>query len=746
MAHVDRLLVLSLLAITSCGGAAATSGATPTPGPAIIPVAPAPTAPLTPPAPSATEPQPPVAQRRPHDVSAPAGTRDDPYYWIRDDERKSSDVLDYLKAENAYTTAMLAPIEPLEQTLFAELRGRIKEDDSSVPVLDDGFWYYTRYETGKQQPIHARRKGTMNAPEEILLDGNQLAEGHAFYRIGTYEVSRNGRLLAWADDTVGRNQYVLHVKELSTGTVLPDTATNVSPSLAWANDNKTLFYTGKDAVTLRQDRVFRHTLGAAAAADELIFKEDDGSYYVGVGGTKSKKYIQIYASATTNTEIRLIDADAPAKPPAVFLPRSKDHEYSIDHLDGRFVILTNAEAKNFRLVTVPEGKQSDRKQWKELIPHSADMFIEGFALYHGFIAATVRTGGLEKVRVLPARKPAYFLDAQDPTYAMSVKDTPDANAKRVRYAYDSMVSPSSVFEADVGTRKRELLKQQPVPGYNQDLYASEYLHATASDGTLVPISVVYKKTTARDGTAPLLVYGYGSYGISMDPYFSSMAVSLMDRGWVFAIAHIRGGQEMGRPWYEDGKLMHKKNTFTDFIAATEHLVASKYGARDQVYAQGGSAGGLLMGAVLNLRPDLYRGVIAEVPFVDAVTTMLDETIPLTSNEYDEWGNPKDKAAYDYMLSYSPYDNVKAQAYPSIYVRTGLWDSQVQYYEPAKWVARLRAKKTDANLVVLDIDMTSGHGGASGRFDRLKQVARELAFLLYVHDRGDRRVGWPAAKN
>jgi oligopeptidase B len=737
MVRFPRILALPLLLVAACGGASATQ---PPAAPAASPTPESPAASAAPVPPSG--PQPPVAKRQAHAVAAPAGTRDDAYYWIRDDERKNPEVLGYLTAENAYTKAMLAPVEPLEQKLYAELRGRVKEDDASVPVLDDGYWYYVRYETGKQQPIHARRKGTMKAAEEILLDGNQLAEGHAFYRIGTYRVSRNGRLLAWADDTMGRNQYALHVKDLVTGKLLPDTATNVAPSMEWANDDKTLFYTGKDEVTLRADRVFRHVLGTATY--DLVFQEDDGSYYVSVGATKSRKYIQIVAGATTNTEVRLVDAAAPAKPPVVFLARSKDHEYSIDHLDGRFVIATNSEAKNFRLVTVAEGKQADRKAWKDLIPASPDLLVEDFAVYHGFVAASVRTGGLEKVRVLPNGKPAYFLDAPDPTYAMSVIDTPDAGAKQVRYGYNSMVAPSSVFAADVATRKRTLLKQQEVPGYDLTQYTSEYLHATAADGKQVPISVVYKKTTPRDGTAPLLVYGYGSYGASMDARFSSMAVSLMDRGWVFAIAHIRGGQELGRAWYEDGKLMNKKNTFTDFIAATEYLLAQKLGARDQVYAEGGSAGGLLMGAVLNLRPDLYRGAVAQVPFVDVVTTMLDETIPLTTNEFDEWGNPKDKAAYDYMLSYSPYDNVKAQAYPSIFVHTGLWDSQVQYYEPTKWVAKLRATKTDGNLVVLDVDMTSGHGGASGRFDRLAQTAREMAFLLLVHDRADARAGWPGA--
>ena len=685
----------------------------------------------------------PVAQARAHAVQSPNGSRNDPYYWLRDDSRKAPDVLAYLRAENDYTARMLAPAKNTAQTLFAEMRSRIKEDDASVPTFDDGYWYYKRFETGKQQPIHARRKGKMTAREQVLLDGNELAEGHSFYRIGATRVSRNGRFLAWVDDTVGRNQYELHFKDLQTGTVLPDHATNVAPSMAWANDNRTLFYTGKDETSLREDRVMRHTLGGTE--DDLVFREEDASYYVGVTRTKSKRYIEIQLEATTNTEVRLIDANRPASAPVVFLPRSKDHEYEVEHLDGRFWIRTNADAKNFRLVSVAEGKQADRSAWKDVIAANPQVLIEDFAVFRGFVAATVRSGGLEKVEVLPNNKPAYFLAADDPSYAMAVVDTPDPSAQRLRYAYTSMVVPASVFEVDVHTKKKVLLKQQPVPGYDASQYTSEYLHATAADGTSIPISLVYKKTTSRDGTAPILIYGYGSYGLSMDPEMSSPVVSLLDRGWVYAIAHIRGGQEMGRAWYEAGKLMSKKNTFTDFIAVTEHLRDNRYGARDHLYAEGASAGGLLMGAVLNLRPDLYRGVVAEVPFVDVVTTMLDETIPLTTNEFDEWGNPKQKAAYDYMLSYSPYDNVKAQQYPSIYVRAGLWDSQVQYYEPAKWVAKLRATKTDQNLLVLDVDMTSGHGGASGRFDRLDQVARELAFLLYIHDRPDRRPGWARSK-
>jgi oligopeptidase B len=746
---VSLVLLAVLLAVAGCGPA--TSPREPAP--------PTPPATATPPAAPPTEaaaprePTPPIASTRPHAVTSPFGTRNDPYYWLRDDTRKDPAVLAYLTAENTYAAAVMAPVRPLEEALFAELRGRVKEDDASVPVLEGGYWYYSRFEAGKQYPIIARKKGTacpsrsggaagggpcegMNdASEEVLLDGNQLAVGHAFYTLGGYRVSRDGRMLAWGDDTVGRNQFTLHVKDLKTGEVLPDTATNIAPSLAWTSDGKTLYYVGKDPTTLRTDRVFKHPLGGKP---EQIYKEDDGQYYVFVYPTKSRRYIVIGAGATTNTELRLIDADRPGAP-KVFLPRSKDHLYSVDHLDGRFVMRTNEGAKNFRLVEIAPGKEADRKAWKELIPHSPDVLVENVSVYHGFIAASVRTGGLRKVRVLPKGKPAFYLDAPDPSYAMSVIDTPDADAKRVRFAYDSLTTPRSVYEADIVTKERKLLKQQPVPTYDPSRYTTEYVHATAKDGTKVPISVFYRKDTPRDGTAPLLVYGYGSYGASMEPYFYSAAVSLADRGWVYALAHIRGGQELGRAWYEDGKLMKKMNTFTDFISATEHLVAQRYGKRDQVFAFGGSAGGLLVGAVANLRPDLYRGIVSLVPFVDVVTTMLDESIPLTTNEFDEWGNPKaNKETYDYLLAYSPYDNLKRAGYPSIYVQTGLWDSQVQYFEPAKWVARLRATKTDQNLLVMDVDMSSGHGGASGRFDRLKQTARWLAFLLHVRERPDRR--------
>ena len=676
-----------------------------------------------------TRPEPPIADRRPHEVVSPHGTRTDPYYWLRDDKREAADVLAYITAENAYCAAMLAPAKQLEDTLFAEMRARIKEDDSSVPVFERGYWYYARYETGRQYPIYARRAATMTAPEQTLLDGNALAEGKAFYKIGSYAISPDGTQLAWAEDTVGRNQFVLRVKNLATGEVLADTAENISGAMVWANDNRTLVYVGKDPLTLRTDRVVRHAVGGA---HELVYREDDEQFYTTISHTKSRRFLAITMFATEQSEIRLIDADAPMSAPRVYIARTKDHIYSLDHLGDRFLVLTNHGAKNFRVVEIPAGKEEDRAAWRDVIEHRTDTLIEDFALFDTFLAASVRTGGLRKVLVAPAGGERFFIDAQDKAYMMLVTDTPEPASTRLRYTYTSMTQPPTTFELDVVTRERTLLKQQPVPTYDPSLYESDYVHATAADGTRVPISLVWKKGTPRDGTAPLFIYGYGSYGISQEPTLSGARTSLLDRGWVYAIAHVRGGQEMGRAWYDAGKLQNKRNTFTDFIACTEYLLAEKWGARDQVFAMGGSAGGLLMGAIVNERPDLYRGILSFVPFVDVVTTMLDESIPLTTNEYEEWGNPTaDKAAYDLMLSYSPYDNIRAVPYPAIYVHTGLWDSQVQYWEPAKWIARLRATTTGSAPILLDTNMSAGHGGASGRFDALREIARAYAFALHL---------------
>jgi oligopeptidase B len=673
----------------------------------------------TPPASRPTEPaRPPVAARRPHDVVSPHGTRSDPYYWLRDDQHTSPEVLGYLEAENAYARAMLAPSKRIEDTLFAEARARLDEESISVPVFEDGFYYYARYERGQQHPVHARKR-SLDGAEEILLDGNALAAGKKFHAIGDYAVSRDGKLLAWTEDLVGKNQYALRVKDLASGKLLPDTAANLAPSVVWANDNKTLFVVGRDATTLREDRVIRHVLGGAF---EVVYREEDASYYVDVGVTKSRRYITIALDATTLSETRLIDADKPASPPAVFWPRKDDHIYELDHLDDRFVVRTNDGAENFQLVAVAGGKQTT------LVEHRDDTYLESFAVYRGAVAAAVRRDGLARLRVVPAKRPAFEVDATDPTYAMSLVDTPDPAHTRVRYAYDSLTSPHAIYEVDPATGTRTLLQRERAPTYDPASYTSEYLRAPAADGARVPISLVRRKDTPRDGSAPLLLLGYGAYGESLEPAFDRERTSLVDRGWVVAIAHVRGGGELGDAWYEGGRLLTKQNTFTDFIAVTEFLVAQRYAARDRVFAEGGSAGGLLVAVVANLKPELYRGLIAWVPFVDVVTTMLDPTIPLVTNEYDEWGDPRDKANYDYMLAYSPYDNVRAQAYPAIYVRTGLSDGLVPYHEPAKWVAKLRATAT-SGVVLFETDMNAGHTGVTGRYDSIREEARAYAFLL-----------------
>jgi oligopeptidase B len=686
--------------------------------------------------------RPPVAAARPYQHHSPSGDRSDPYHWLRDDTRSRKDVLAHLQAETDYTRNMLAPTAELQTRLYGEIVGRLKQDDSSVPVLDRGHWYYVRYETGKQYPLYCRRgdkNGAMEGPEQVLIDGNERARGNAYYRTGGYSVSRSGRYLAFTEDVVGRFQYRLQIRDLQSGAVLPDTAENIEAPVEWGEDDRTLYYVAKDPTTLRSNRVYRHLLGGAAGKDELVHEEKDTSYYTTIFKTKSRDHVVIYLSSTLTSELRLIDARRPDAPVRVFLPREHDHEYEADHLDGRWVVRTNWQAKNFRLMEVPEAKHSDRSAWRDIVAHRDDAMVVGFALYHDFTVVGERSGGLRKVRVMPRRGEPFLVQGDQPSYTMVPIDTPEAGGKRLRYVYTSLTTPSTTYELDVASGERVLLKRTPVLGdFDPAHYTTEYLHATARDGARIPVSVVYRAGLKRDGSAPLLVYGYGSYGSSADPTFGSEKLSLIDRGFVYAIAHVRGGQELGRRWYEDGRLLAKKNSFTDFIDATEFLVAQKLAARDKVFAMGGSAGGLLMGAVVNMRPDLYRGIIANVPFVDVVSTMLDDSIPLTSNEYDEWGDPKKREFYDYMLSYSPYDNVRAQAYPSMLVTTGLHDSQVQYWEAAKWVARLRATRTDRNPLLLHVNMAAGHSGKSGRYEKYRDTARDYAFLLHVLQTPDRR--------
>jgi oligopeptidase B len=675
---------------------------------------------------------PPVAAQKPHPVESPHGTRNDPYYWLRDDTRQNPEMLAYLNAENAYKDAVLAPTKPLQEKLYAEIVGRIKQDDSSPPLLDRGYWYYKRFETGKEYPVYARRQGSMGAPEQVLLDGNAMAQGQSFFQIGGFEVSTDNQILAWTEDTVGRRQYTLRFKNLRTGQTYADAIPNVEPGIAWANDNKTVLYVEKDPVTLLSERVKRHVLGTKAGADALVYEEKDHSFYLSVGKSKSDRYLFIALDSTLVSEWRYADANDPKLAFKPVLPREAAHEYQVEHLGNDFIVRTNWQAPNFRLMRAPVATSADKRTWRDVVPHSAEVLVEGFDVFRDYLAINERSGGLRKVRIKPWKGgPEFYVKSDEPAYTATLGSTPELDSETVRYEYSSLTTPNSTFDYNMRTGERVLVKREPVLGdFDPARYATEFVFAPARDGTKVPVSLVYRKDRfTRDGSAPLLQYAYGSYGYSMNPTFSSVRLSLLDRGFVYAIAHIRGGQEMGRAWYENGKLLKKMNTFTDFVDVTEFLVREKYGAKDRMFAMGGSAGGLLMGAVVNLRPDLYRGIVTQVPFVDAVTTMLDESIPLTTNEFDEWGNPKQKAYYEYMLAYSPYDNIKAQAYPAILCITGLWDSQVQYYEPAKWVARLRATKTDDNPLLFHVNMEAGHGGKSGRYQQYRDRAMEYAFLL-----------------
>ncbi|WP_407352944.1 S9 family peptidase [Luteimonas sp. R10] len=688
-------------------------------------------------------PAPPDAEQRPHEVKAPHGAvRNDEYYWLRDDTRQDDAVIAYLEAENAYVDAVMAPLEPLRDALYEEIVGRIKQDDSSVPYRERGWWYYTRFETGRDYPVHARRRDTDGldaaaiqrandagdtAGEQVLLEVNALAEGKDYYNVGDWEVSQDNRMLAYADDTSGRRQYTVRFKDLETGEVLADAIPGVSANLVWADDNRTLFYIENDPETLLTKRVKKHVVGMPVSDDVLVYEESDDSFYMGIGRTRDDAFICIQVESTVSSEMRC----APAADPrefTVFAPRQRDIEYSADHHGGRWVIRTNQDAPNFKVMTAPTDARS-RGQWQEWLPHSDDVFIEGFELFDGFTAIEERSEALERVRVIKADGSEEYVKADEPAYSMGLSVNSEAGTEWLRYGYTSLTTPATTYEINVATGERRQLKQQPVIGYDPARYVTERVWAEARDGTKIPVSLVYRQGFEKNGRAALLQYAYGSYGASMDPGFNQTVVSLLDRGMVYAIAHIRGGQEMGRKWYDDGKLFNKINTFTDFIDVTDYLVQEGYAAKDRVAAYGGSAGGLLMGAVANMAPDRYRVILSQVPFVDVVTTMLDPSIPLTTNEYDEWGNPEQKAYYDYMLSYSPYDNLKAQAYPAMFVGTGLWDSQVQYWEPAKYVARLRDLNTGEGTVVFRTNMDAGHGGKSGRFRRYRELSEMYAFLI-----------------
>jgi len=674
--------------------------------------------------------QPPVAKIIPTLLEKFDDVRVDNYFWLKD--RENPEVIDYLNKENEYYQKMTAHTQEFQKDLFEEMKARIKEDDESVPYLYNGYYYITRFETGKDYPIYSRKKESLSAKEEIMLDCNELAKGKKYFKLSGLSISNDNQLATYAIDLVGRRIYTLEIKNLTTGEILSDRIENTTGNSTWANDNKTIFYTTQDANTLRSDTVRKHKLGTDSAADEIVYFEKDDTFDVAVGKEKSKKYILISSSSTLTTEFRTLLADNPKGKFKVFQKRKRGLEYSISHFGDHFYVLTNKDkATNFKLMKTPESKTS-LDNWEDVIEHREEVLLEDIDIFKDFLVVTERSNGLTQIRIMPwDGAEEYYLPFESETYTAHATANVDFETDILRYAFQSMATPASIIDFNMKTKEKEVKKEQEVLGgnFDKDNYIEERVWATAKDGTQIPISMVYRKGLKKDGKNPLLLYAYGSYGHSMDAYFSSTRLSLLDRGFVYAIAHIRGGEDLGRQWYEGGKLLKKKNTFKDFIDCSKFVIEQKYTSRKHLYAEGGSAGGLLMGVILNMAPKLYNGVIAQVPFVDVTTTMLDETIPLTTGEYDEWGNPNVKRYYKYMKSYSPYDNVKAQAYPNMYISTGLHDSQVQYWEPAKWVAKLRTLKTSSNLLFLDTNMDAGHGGASGRFEAIRELAKEFSFLL-----------------
>ena len=675
----------------------------------------------------------PVCEIKPTPLTAHGDTRTDNYYWLNDYFKKGPDstkVVDYLVAENKYYDTMMSGTKQLQEKLYTEMKARIKEKDESVPSFKQGYFYYTRQVEGKDYFVYCRKKGALDAAEEVLLDVNAMAEGHNYFSARGFAISLDNNLMAYGIDMLSRREYTIYIKNLQTGEIYKDAITDTEGDPVWANDNKSIFYTAKNPVTLLSEKIKKHLLGTEAASDKLVYEEKDPSNYIGVSKTKSDKYILITSQATLSSEIKWINASKPDDAFAVFQPRIKEVLYDVGHANDKFYIRTNLHAKNFKIVTCPEDKK-DTTNWKDLVPHSDSILVQSFELFKNYMAVSERINGLTQIHIISLKDNAsHYLAFGEPAYTASIGANPDFNTDVLRFNYTSLTTPVSVYDYNMVSKEKKLMKQQEVLGdFKVADYTTERAFATAKDGTKIPVSIVYKKGFNKDGNAPLLLYAYGSYGASTDAAFSSVRLSLLNRGFGFAIAHIRGGEEMGRYWYEDGKMMKKKNTFTDFIDCAQWLLDNKYTSTKHLYINGGSAGGLLMGAVLNMRPDLWNGVIAAVPFVDVVTTMSDPTIPLTTNEYDEWGNPAYKESYDYMKSYSPYDNVEKKAYPNMLVTTGLHDSQVQYFEPAKWVAKLRAMKTDSNKLFLYTNMDAGHGGASGRFKPLKDKAREYAFFL-----------------
>lgn len=672
----------------------------------------------------------PMPEKRPHEMTMHGHTRIDEYFWLRDDSRKDPQVLAYLEEENAYFDKIMEPVAGLQETLFEEMTARLDPDESSVPYLKDGYWYYSRYEPGSEYAIHARRKGSMDAEEEILVDGNQRTQGHEFYRLSGMEVSDDHRYVAIAEDMTGRRINEIRILDTQKGEFLPELIGNANGSMAWSSDGEYLFYMNKHLETLLGYQLMRHKLNTDSSEDVLVYEETDNTYYNGVERSRSGQYIALMHQNTDTTEVQLLAADNPLGTFKPFLPRETGHEYDIDHADGRFFIRTNWQAENFRVMTVKLEDSTDKSSWKEVIPNRTDAMVRDLQAFDKWLVVGERKDGLRKVRVMAHDGSMdRYLDANEDASVMWPSFNVSTDTDSIRYGFSSLVTPNQIWEVDLTSGENQLLKADRVLGsFVSDHYRAGRMTVTARDGASVMVSIAYHRDTELNGSAPALIYAYGSYGSSTDPWFRNSIISLLDRGFVYVIAHIRGGQEMGRAWYEDGRLMNKKNTFTDFVDVTRNLQQKQIIDPARTYAMGGSAGGLLMGAIVNMAPDLYHGVVAAVPFVDVVTTMLDESIPLTTGEFNEWGNPKNKEAYEYMLSYSPYDQVSKQDYPNMMVTTGLHDSQVQYFEPAKWVARLRDRRTDNNKLIMHTNMDAGHGGASGRYRAYKEVAQEFAFL------------------
>lgn len=674
--------------------------------------------------------QPPKATILPKILEKHGHARTDNYYWLN--ERENPEVIAYLNAENEYYQKSTAHTKEFQNNLFEEMKARIKEDDESVPYFYNGYYYITRFEKGKDYPIHSRKKGSLDATEEIMFDCNEMAKGHAYFNLAGLSVSEDNVWASFGVDTVSRRQYTIQIKNLQTGEILPVKIENTTGGATWASDNKTLFYSRKDEQTLRPDKIYKHKLGTSPDKDKLVFFEKDETFDVSVYKSKSKKYIIINSNSTMTTEYRMVLSATPDAKFTIFQKRTRGLEYSMSHFGDYFYIVTNKDkATNFKLMKTPENA-TGKENWVDVIPHREEVLLEDIDIFAAYLVVTERYNGLNQIRIMPwTGKGDYYLPFDSETFTAYTTTNLDFDTEILRYAFQSLATPSSVIDFNMRTKTKTVLKEQEVVGgtFDKNNYTEERVWATAQDGTQVPISMVYRKGLQKNSMNPTLLYAYGSYGVTMDCYFSTVRLSLLDRGFIYAIAHIRGGEDLGRPWYENGKLLKKKNTFTDFIDCSHFLIDQQYTSNQHLYAEGGSAGGLLMGAIINMAPSLYHGVIAQVPFVDVVTTMLDDSIPLTTGEYDEWGNPNVKKYYNYMLSYSPYDNVTAQAYPHMYVSTGLHDSQVQYWEPAKWVAKLRVLKTDDNQLYLDTNMDAGHGGASGRFEAIREIAKEYSFLL-----------------